>query len=170
MSPRNDSNNDDLTRRRRLPEAVALFNSAFTTELLVNACWHKTQHGAGGLPWPAAFLILPLTLHPPTRQALPRNSRMTLSAWAVKHPDLTSDMDYRVAVMAEPSKRAIRRGLRTGRLSLAGTDLVALAKPRDPTQKWPAELATSARAARICGRWFNGIQVELAFELLGLGN
>lgn len=153
----------------RLPEAVALFNAVFATELLVNACWHKSQHGVDGLAWPAAFLILPLTLHPRTRQVLPRDSRMTLAAWAVQHPELTADMDYRVAVMAEPTKRAIRRGLRTGRLGLVGTDLIALAKPRNPTASWPDELATSTRAARICGRWFNGIQTVLALELLGVG-
>lgn len=154
----------------RLPEAVALFNSVFTTELLVNACWHKAQHGPDGLSWPAAFVILPLTLHPPTRAALPRDSRLTLAAWAVRNPGLTVDMDHRVAVMADPTKRAIRRGLRVGRLGLVGTDLVALAKPRDPNKVWPGELTDSARAARICGRWFNGIQTHLAFELLGVGN
>ncbi|BBY28734.1 three component ABC system middle component [Mycolicibacterium sediminis] len=154
---------------RRLPEAIALFNSAFATELLVNACWFKSQHGSEGLPWPAAFLILPLTLHPPTRQELPRDSRLTLAAWAVAHPQLTADMDHRVAVMAEPTKRAIRRGLRVGRLGLVGTNLVALAKPRNPTAAWPEELATSTRAARICGRWFNGIQTAFALELLGIG-
>jgi hypothetical protein len=71
--------------------------------------------------------------------------------------------------MVEPTKRAIRRGLRAGRLGLVGTDLVALAKPRDPAKQWPPELTDSARAARICGRWFNGIQTNLAFEMLGVG-
>jgi hypothetical protein len=124
-------------RPSRLPEAVALFNSVFATELLLNACWHKAQHGPDGLTWPAAFVILPLTLHPPTRQALPRSSRLTLAAWAVRNPGLTVDMDHRVAVMVEPTRRAIRRGLRAGRLGVVGTDLVALAKPRTPTNRWP---------------------------------
>lgn len=153
----------------RLPEAVALFNSVFTTELLVAACWSKAEGSGEGLSWPAAFLILPLTLHPPTRDVLPRDSRLTLAAWAIQHPEVTSDMDRRVAVMAEPTKRAIRRGLRSGRLGLLGTDLVAVGRPRTPTKTWPVELSGSARAARICGRWFSGIQTVLAFELLGVG-
>ena len=51
----------------RPPEAVALFNTVLTSELLVNACWAKEQQGSTGLAWPAAYLILPLTLHPEPR-------------------------------------------------------------------------------------------------------
>lgn len=49
---------------RRAPEAVALFNEVFTSELLVNAAWAKEQDSGTGLSWPACFLILPLALHP----------------------------------------------------------------------------------------------------------
>jgi hypothetical protein len=155
---------------RRLPEAVALFNSVFTSELLVHACWNKQQAGTEGLSWPAAFLILPLTLHPPTRDVLPRDTRLTLSAWAIRHPSLIADMDRRVAVMAQPTKRAIRRAIRAGRLGLEDAQLKALVRPRSPAADWPAEIRDAVRGARICGRWFNGMQTHLAFEMLGVGD
>lgn len=78
-------------------------------------------------------------------------------------------MEYRVANMALPTKRAIRRGLRTKRLGLEGTNIVALVKPKNPGAKWPAELQESVKAARFCGQWFNAIETHLAFELLGIG-
>lgn len=152
----------------RPPEAVALFNAAFTAEILVNACWSKADQGQPGLSWPNAFLILPLCLHPATRTTLSSDKRITLARWAVRNPDLLADMQYRVVAMAAQTKRAIRHGLRTERLGLAGTDLVARAKPKNPTSAWPAELRESVRAARICGRWFNATETHLAFELLGI--
>lgn len=153
----------------RAAEAVALFNSVFTAELLVNACWSKVQAGGTGLEWPAAFLILPLTLHPPTRESLPSQRRITLARWAVRQPDLLADMEHRVAAMGQPTKRAIRQGLRSGRLGLEGSTLVALTRPRSPTREWPDELRDSVRAARFCGEWFNVTETHMAFELLGIG-
>lgn len=163
-------NSETMPARARPPEAVALFNVAFTTELLVNACWHKQQHRPQGLSWPAAFVVLPLTLHPATRITLPRKSTVSLAGWAARHPECLADMQYRVAMMATPTKRAIRHGLRMGRLRLDATDLVATVRPRNPTKKWPDELTEAVRAARICGRWFNAIEVQTAFELLGIGS
>lgn len=157
------------TRHFRAPEAVALFNVVLTTELLVNACWSKAQNDGTGLPWPSAFLILPLTLHPHTRSSLPRDRRITLSRWAVRNSDLLADMEYRVANMALPTKRAIRHGLRTERLGLEGTNIVARAKPRNATPDWPDELRESVKAARFCGQWFSVIETHMAFELLGIG-
>lgn len=153
----------------RSPEAVALFNTVLTSELLVNACWSKAQSGSTGLDWPTAFLILPLTLHPATRESLPRDRRITLARWAIRQHDLLADMDFRVANMAQPTKRAIRRGLRVGRLGLEGTTLVALKRPKQSMNGWPEELQQSIKAARFCGQWFNLTQTHMAFELLGIG-
>lgn len=153
----------------RAPEAKALFNAVLTSELLLNACWAKAQHGAAGLEWPATYLILPLTLHPRTRESLPRDRRITLSRWAVQHHHLLADMEYRVANMALPTKRAIRHGLRVKRLGIDGSNLVALARPKTATSEWPPELSDSVKAARFCGQWFNAIETHMAFELLGIG-
>lgn len=154
----------------RAPEAMALFNAVLTSELIVNACWAKSQQGLTGLSWPTAYLILPLTLHPETRDSLPRDRRITLARWAVRNPDLLADMEYRVANMTLPTKRAIRHGLRTKRLGLDGTNLVALVRPKSTKSTWPAELKDSINAARFCGQWFNAIETHMAFELLGIGD
>ena len=158
-----------ISQASRAPEAIALFNVVLTSELLLNACWAKAEEGTAGLEWPAAYLILPLTLHPQTRESLPSDRRITLARWAVRHHDLLADMDYRVANMALPTKRAIRHGIRVGRLGIDGHSLVALARPKIPTREWPSELQDSAKAARVCGRWFNSIDTHMAFEMLGIG-
>ena len=153
----------------RVPEAVALFNVVFTSELLLNATWSKAQAGGGGLDWPTAFLILPLTLHPPTRESLPRQRRITLARWAVKQTDLLADMENRVVNMSQPTRRAIRHGLRTGRLGIDGSTLVAMKRPKAPAADWPDEIRSSVRAARLCGEWFNVTETHMAFDLLGIG-
>lgn len=153
----------------RSTEAVALFNSVLTSELILNACWSKMQHGPSGLSWPAAYLILPLTLHPDTRASLPHDRRITLARWAVKNSERVADMEYRVANMVEPTKRAIRRGLATKRLGLDGTNLIARVRPKNPSKEWPDELRDSVKAARFCGNWFNSIETHMAFELLSIG-
>lgn len=153
----------------RAPEAVALFNAVLTSELLVNSCWSKAQVDGIGLEWPTAFLILPLTLHPPTRESLPSQRRVTLARWAIKEPDLLADMESRVVAMVEPTKRAIRHGMRVGRLGLNESTLVALKRPKDPASDWPDELRLSIRAARLCGHWFSLTETHMAFDLLGIG-
>lgn len=153
----------------RAPEAVALFNTVFTSELLANACWSKAKTDGAGLEWPTVFVILPLVLHPPTRESLPSQRRITLARWAVRQPDLLADMDRRVATMVEPTQRAIRHGMRAGRLGLDGSRLVALKRPKTAASHWPEELRLSARAATFCGQWFSGTETHLAFDLLGIG-
>lgn len=154
----------------RAPEAIALFNVVLTSELIVNACWSNAQAGGAGIDWPAAFLVLPIALHPPTREQLPKQRRITLARWAVVHPDLVSGMEARVAMLVQPTKRAIRHGLRTGRLAIESSAIVATRRPKSPSSDWPVELATSVRAARLCGDWLNVTETHMAFELLGMGN
>jgi hypothetical protein len=153
----------------RPQEAVALFNAALTSELLVNACWEKQKQGGTGLAWPTAYLILPLTLHPETRASLLRSRRITLASWTVKNRDLLADMEYRVASMVPPTKRAIRHGLRVERLGLDGTNLVAPYGPKGTNPRWPEELSSSVKAARLCGKWFNAVEMHMLFEFLGIG-
>jgi len=128
----------------------------------------KAQQGRPGLEWPEAFLILPIALHPATRQTLPRDSRITLTRWAVRHPDVLADMQHRVAMMVDPTKRAIRHGMRAGRLELSGTQLHAPTAPKSPQAVWPVELREAVRAARICGQWLSVTETHLAFEMLGI--
>ena len=155
---------------RRAPEAVALFNEAFTSELIVNAAWAKEQDSGTGLSWPACFVILPLVLHPPTRESLPRSPNVTLAAWAVRNPVLSQGIGNGVATLAPATRRAIRFGMRAGRLELSGTDVVAGNRPKNPNpQSWPDELVTTVRAARVAGRWFRATDVVTAFNLLGIG-
>lgn len=154
---------------RRAPEAVALFNEVFTSELLVNAAWAKEQDSGIGLSWPACFLILPLALHPPTRESLPRSPSVTLAAWAIRNTALSQSIGFRVSTTVDQTKRALRFGMRSDRLTLLGTDVIATARPRNPDpKKWPEELITAVRAARVSGRWFRATDVYTAFNLLGM--
>jgi hypothetical protein len=158
-----------LEASARSPEAVALFNSVLVAELLAHACWENRQSGGNGLAWPEIFTVLPIALHPPTRDSLPNDRRITLARWAVKNQALVAGMEFRLASSAENTRRGLRRGIRNGQLLLAGGRLASASKPAQLNKAWPAEIRESIRAAQICGRWYSNIETVMAFELLGLG-
>src|SRR4051794_11490566 len=120
----------DAARWRRSPEALALFNPVLTSELILTACYWRSQEDGGGIDWPALFLILPISLHPETRDAMPRDARTTLAKWAVRHGPLVAELESRTDVMLDASRRGIRRGMHLGRLRLEGSTMYAQARPK----------------------------------------
>ena len=65
----------------RPPEIAALLNPAFCGLLISTALDTYTQNTIEGAPYAFPFVILPLILHKPTRQAFPRSSRTAFSTW-----------------------------------------------------------------------------------------
>ena len=154
---------------QRSPEASALFNPVLTSELIVTACYWRDQTDGQGIDWPALFLILPIALHPETREAMPRDARITLAKFAVRQGSLVAELDARVTTMADATRRGIRHGLRTGRLQLDRSTMHSTVRPKAPQPSWPNELSASAKAAKMYGRWLAGVETHEALELLGIG-
>lgn len=154
---------------RRSPEASALFNPVLTSELIVTACYWRNETDGQGIDWPALFLILPIALHPETRNAMPRDTRTTLAKWAVRHGSLVAELEAHANTMADATRRGIRQGLRTERLRLDQATMRSGVRPKAPQSSWPTELSASAKAAKMYGRWLAGVETHEAFELLRIG-
>jgi len=65
----------------RSREEAHLFNPGFLSLLVWSTVAGYEEATGEGLPFELAFVALPLSLHKPTREALPRSPRTSLAAW-----------------------------------------------------------------------------------------
>ena len=92
--------NQSLENRR-------LLNPAFSGSLIVRACHGFVRESKMGLPYLYAYLILPLILHPETRERLPITITSRLSAWAERNSDLTPLILRRASELAVTTREAL---------------------------------------------------------------
>jgi hypothetical protein len=93
------------------PEALALSNPVLSALLIA---WAAREHERGaevGMTFPLSFLVLPLTLHEPSRDSILQSPRLSFSAWARRNQRTLDSYARRAQVMAEPTRRGIRFGL-----------------------------------------------------------
>lgn len=133
-------------------DARALFNPAFLAVLIGQAATgHETDHRSP-LPLGLGFLVAPMVLHPPTREALPRvNARLAI--WIEQHQLLRVELRGRAPQLATTTRRALRFGLRHDLIELAADGIVvgaALRRLRAPTV---GDADDCWKAAELLGRW-----------------
>ena len=59
----------------RPPEVASLLNPAFCGQVIYRCVEGFTETENAPMPYPLAFLVLPLVLHPPTRASVNANTR-----------------------------------------------------------------------------------------------
>lgn len=143
---------------------ATLLNPALLAVLLAAAAKdYETQEA--GMPWPLAFLVPPLVLHRPTRDALPRNTRTHLSTWIRREPLLRAGFPARAAAMVPLTREGLRFGLRAGVLARDGASLTG----RLDTEARAGELRQLISRAALVGRWLAKTdQPSTVFALLGV--
>lgn len=115
--------------------------------------------------WPLGFLVPPLVLHKPTRDALPKSVSTHFAKWVKDNPTIVIGFPRRAAAMRDLTREGVRLGVRTGRLVMNGPNLVAtsIGKPQ------PGELAQLLNASALVGRWLATMaEPSTAFALLGV--
>ena len=78
---------------------ASLLNPALIALLMAEAA-KEYERQAGPMTWPLTFLVPPLVLHRPTRDALPRDTRTHLSTWIARQPVIRAGFPDRAAAMA----------------------------------------------------------------------
>jgi hypothetical protein len=123
------------------------------------------ERESGPMSWPLAFLVPPIVLHRPTRDALPRDTRTHLSTWVTREPVLRAGFPARATAMTPLVREGLRFGLRHGALTTAGGRISGAALEHSP----PGELRAMLRTAGLVGRWFAKTdQPSTVFALLGV--
>ncbi|WP_442929789.1 three component ABC system middle component [Micromonospora sp. WMMC241] len=153
----------------RLPEAAALFNPAFTARVLTESVSGYFEGSGEAMPFPMAFLALPLVLHEETRQALPRNRRKRFAAWIAENPWIVATFASRAPETVELTREGLRLALRTGMIRVANEGGLLLGtRPRPVPTAQSVDVVACVRAARIVGLWFQTTDIATAFALLGV--
>jgi len=146
--------------------AATLLNPALIATLESVAAHEYERTARQAMSWPLAFLVVPLVLHRPTRQALPRDTRTHLVTWVSRNPLLRAGFPARAKSLAPIVREGLRFGLRHGVLS-AENGLIRGSLRPDTSQ---GQLAELLRTAGLVGRWLaKTTEPSTAFALLGIG-
>jgi hypothetical protein len=143
---------------------AAYLNPALVAAVLAAAARGYESAAQRPMVWPMAFLVGPLVLHRPTRQALPRTTATHLSAWTSRNTLLRAGLPARAQALTPTVREGLRFGLRHGLLTVDGGALHgALPSTKDK------ELSELLNSARLVGRWLAKTdQPATVFAILGV--
>ena len=155
----------------RPAEEARIFNPAFCAELIGRTVgeYHRTKQSA--LYMVTAFLVLPLTLHRPTREALPGRADTAFAGWVAEHAALLVELPERARHLRPVSREALLFAVRHQLLALDAGGLLPGAKPVRRNAQFAVstdEVNGARRAAALLGRWF-GAQGTQTSILQGMG-
>lgn len=155
----------------RSTEEARLFNPAFCGELICRTVgeYYRTQQSRLGFV--IAFLVLPLTLHSATREALPRRADVAFAGWIAEHGALLVDVPDRTRRLRPVSREALLFAVGQELLLFEKGGLVPGTKTVRP-QARPSvstdEVNAMRSAAGLLGRWFARQGTEASI-LRGIG-
>ncbi|MGM9470355.1 three component ABC system middle component [Streptomyces murinus] len=152
----------------RVPEAQALLNTAFGAYLLATSVHAATNKAGRPLPWPSAFLVLPLVLPTDTRKDLPTQAVHSMSAWLNEHPHHQAAFAARAAALTDYTRASLRTAVRHHALEVTAAGLSCPRTPKAASQAPSEEVADCARRAGLVGRWLSVLEPALAYSLLGV--
>lgn len=142
-----------------------LLNPALIGMAIAHAAAGYREGAQVPMVWPVAFLIPPIVLHRPTREALPSSTRTHFATWISRQPLLVAGYPRRAQVMVEPTREALRMAIRTQRLMLTGGGVVPTSLPTAPA----GEVRQLLKVSSFVGRWLARLdQPSTAFALLGV--
>lgn len=149
-------------------EEVALFNPAFVGRLLIEGVRAAGTRDSATLPVALTFLLIPMSLHPGIREALPRTIRTSFPGWITAHQELTIEFGDRAAALVPYTKEGLRLALSHEALRLEGSNLAPGRRIRFPRPDTD-DLDACLHAANFLGRWFtkSGSTASI-FALLGV--
>lgn len=171
MAPMADETRWSLQWSERPAEEARIFNPAFCGELIGRTVceYHRTRQSALSLV--TAFLILPLTLHRPTRDALPGRANTAFAGWIAENSALLAELPDRARRLRPVSREALLFAVRHKLLAVEGGGLVPGAKPVRVNAR-PGVTTDDVNALRsaagLLGRWFGGQATQTSI-LQGMG-
>ena len=152
-------------------EEARIFNPAFCGELIGRTVgeYHRTRQAALGMV--TAFLVLPLTLHRPTREALPQRANTAFAGWVAEHLALLAQLPDHTRRLRPVSREALLFAVRHQLLAIESSGLLPGARPI-PVRARPDvstdEVNAARSAAGLLGRWFAGQRTQTSI-LRGMG-
>lgn len=161
----------NLAWSERPVEEARNLNPAFCAELVARTIGEFHRSRGSPISIAVAFLVLPLTLHKPTRDVLPGRANAAFATWVAENGPLLAELPERVARLRPISREALLFALRYQLLAIRDGELAPGNRPvRAGSRASPnTDDVNEARAAAgLLGRWFAGQATESSI-LQGLG-
>lgn len=148
-----------MTEWTKRPTEVAYnLNPAFCGWLLREAALGYAEVKPAGMPFALAFLVLPVLLHRPTREALPRSTVTALHAWLREHPEARVGFAARARQLVPFAREGIILAGSVGLLSLTETGVLVaggeLQRGKTALLKRSAQVKSAVGKAGMFGKWF----------------
>jgi hypothetical protein len=159
-----------LPWEERPVEFAHLLNPAFCALLIRDTAGGYQATASQTLPYALAYLVLPIVLYPPVREALPGNTSKLLPSWLQENPALQFHVTTRVSRMVAYSREAILFGLQHDLMRI--DDDGGIEPGTTPVRNLFAtntEPAECRKSAALIGRWFGKMDnPSLVLTLWGL--
>lgn len=149
------------------------FNPAFCGWLLREAVEGYAAVTATGLPFPMAFLVLPVVLHRPTRELLPRSAVTGLHPWLREHPEARIGLAERASHLGSITRESLLFLAAHGLVTLTddATLVVSgnLGRGKAPILRGSEQVKECVAKARMVGGWFaGGGDAATVFQMWGV--
>lgn len=147
-----------ISWNERSPEERGLLNPGFCSILLWKAMHGYHLGNEDRMSFEESFLILPIVLHRPTRELLPRSITTSLAVWLVNYPLARQGIAIRSRAASEVTREAIMFGGMHGCFRIEGGKLHETAKWGTAINKinrdGSFEVQECAKKAMFLGKWF----------------
>jgi hypothetical protein len=142
----------------RPKEEAYLLNPAFCCTTLAAAIYGYDNAKEEGVPFPLAFMFLPIVLHKPTRDRLPPNTRTSMPAWLQENSDARVLFYERLVSLQPHTKEAVQFGMLVDWIVPRDGGLLGTTLSESDVNRSILKLADEAREcvmrARFLGKWF----------------
>jgi len=157
----------------RPTEEAYLLNPSFCALIAWSSALGYRRNGNDRMPYVLPFVSVPLTLHKPTRQALPRNVRTSMPAWIEENTYFRVGFAERARSLAPFVRDALLFGAVHGLFAFDDEHrLVPAPKPRALSgylREATDEVEECVKKAKFVGRWLAASgSVETTMALWGV--
>ncbi len=137
-------------------EVAHLLNPAFCSIVLRESILGYEEEAENGMPFPLSFLVLPMVLHKPTREILPKSIATKFHSWVHKNQSVRVGFDMRARQLVPYTKEAIHFATQLEMLSFSEHGQLNAPKRRNKGLGWlsDSEPEICKKKARLVGRWF----------------
>lgn len=145
-----------MSWKKRSKELGTLLNPAFCCVVLSSSIIGYSSLDDRGMPFPLAYLVLPIVLHKPTRDKLPINTRTSLAAWLEVHPFARIQFYERVVSLKPYVGEAIIFGTKYNWLSISESHIQSPFRNNRVDgfiQTTQGETRECIMKARLVGKW-----------------
>ena len=142
----------------RPKEEAYLLNPAFCCTTLAAAICGYANVREEGVPFPLAFMFLPIVLHKPTRDRLPPNTRTSMAAWLQDYSDARVLFYERLVSLKPHTREAVQFGMLVDWIVPRDGGFLGTTLSESDVNRSIRKLADEAREcvmrARFLGKWF----------------